>query len=197
MVQTLSIGAIGVRNINGLFSLNDLHKASGGSPKHRPGEFFRNEQTKALIAELAIADIPAIRKSAGRYGGTYACKELVIAYAAWISAAFHLKVIRVFLSATAPMVAAPRIEPGLDDLDCRQLESVINHLRSRHDFQAPALREAVLSRFGAQSFAHIPKSRFQDAINILREYAPGANASQVPARAFVAQAGNQITITIN
>lgn len=84
-----------IRQIDGLYSLNDLHKASGGENKHRPNYFLSNEQTKALIDEIQIAGIPAISAKPRR--GTYACRELVIAYAAWISAAFHLKVIRVFL----------------------------------------------------------------------------------------------------
>jgi hypothetical protein len=38
----------------------------------------------------------------GAHGGTYACRELVIAYAAWIDAKFHLRVLRVFLASVAP-----------------------------------------------------------------------------------------------
>ncbi|VWC73702.1 KilA-N domain-containing protein [Burkholderia contaminans] len=37
------------------------------------------------------------------------CPEIVIAYAAWISPTFHLKVIRVFLAVTSP---APDEQPA-------------------------------------------------------------------------------------
>ena len=97
MANTLTIGNIAISQRDNLFSLNDCHKASGGEAKHRPNYFLENEQTKALINEIQIAGIPAI--SAKPKIGTYVCRELVIAYAAWISAAFHLQVIRVFLDA--------------------------------------------------------------------------------------------------
>jgi hypothetical protein len=80
-----------------LFSLNDLHKASGGQPRHQPSRFFEQQSIKELIAELLTTGIPVVKSTEGRYGGTYACRELVIAYAAWISAAFHLRVLRVFI----------------------------------------------------------------------------------------------------
>lgn len=113
-IQTFAIGEIAIRQFNGLFSLNDLHKAAGGEESQRPTFFLRNEQTKALIAAMEAERLIAVETVIGRgkAQGTYACRELVIAYAAWISAAFHLKVIRVFLSATTPQ-ARPH-NPALD-----------------------------------------------------------------------------------
>ncbi|MPT54952.1 KilA-N domain-containing protein [Delftia sp.] len=103
----LTIGGTAVRQVGDLYSLNDLHRASGSDVGKRPGEFMRNQQTKGLVQEIANAGISAFESRKGRNGGTYACKELVIAYAAWISAKFHLKVIRVFLAVTAPKAAEP------------------------------------------------------------------------------------------
>jgi len=98
---SVSIGSVQIHQEDGLYSLNDLHQASGGDPSQRPGNFLGTDQTKSLIAEISNAGISAFKTTRGKYGGTYACKELVIAYASWISAEFHLKVIRVFLDAAA------------------------------------------------------------------------------------------------
>lgn len=79
----------------GRFSLNDLHRAAGGQKRHGPSYWLATKQAEALIAELQTTGIP-VDKSEGRAGGTFVCKELVYAYAMWISPAFHLKVIRAY-----------------------------------------------------------------------------------------------------
>jgi len=121
--QPLTVGNVAIHAHNGLYSLKDLHRASGGEENYKPAFFLRNDQTKALIAEMAKgADLHLyLQTTRGKFGGTYACRELVIAYAAWISAAFHLQVIRVFLDTVAPapvQQALPmddtRTAPGLD-----------------------------------------------------------------------------------
>ncbi len=102
-MTNLIIGTSAIREIDGLYSLNDLHRASGGEPNHKPAFFLRNKQVADLQLEIDKAGITALRTThGGSNSGTYACRELVIAYAAWISAAFHLKVIRVFLGTQTP-----------------------------------------------------------------------------------------------
>jgi len=106
----LTVGETAIRQHDGLYSLNDLHKASGGDDKHQPSFFLRNEQAKALIEEIQSANLQSAiaTVNGGKHRGTYACREIVIAYAAWISPAFQLKVIRVFLdTATSPVQALP------------------------------------------------------------------------------------------
>ncbi len=101
--NTITICNSNINRVDDLYSLNDLHKASGGLDKHRPTYFLQNQQTKDLISEIAIDGIPSLKtKRGGNQPGTYACKELVIAYASWISPKFHLQVIRVFLAQQVP-----------------------------------------------------------------------------------------------
>lgn len=84
----------------GRYSLNDLHKSAGSERRHGPALWLANDQTKELIAEIAqeLSDTgnPVSVTRGGNAQGTYVCKELVYAYAMWINAAFHLRVIRAF-----------------------------------------------------------------------------------------------------
>lgn len=95
MNALLNIAQVSVRqDLAGRFSLNDLHKAAGGEARHRPSYWLANQPTQALIAEIELAGIPAI--DAKPKVGTFVAKELVYAYAMWISPAFHLQVIRAY-----------------------------------------------------------------------------------------------------
>ncbi len=88
------------------YCLNDLHKASGEHQKHRPKYWLENQQTIDLIEEIAKGGIPPLKAGipalavnvihGGNQPGTYVVKELVYAYAMWISPAFSLKVIRAY-----------------------------------------------------------------------------------------------------
>lgn len=105
-MSNLTILNTSIRTLDGLYSLNDFHIASGNDPKHRPSLFVRNEQTKELVKEIenerstkTIFALKTIRGGADiTKQGTWACEELVLSYAMWISPKFHLVVLRAFLA---------------------------------------------------------------------------------------------------
>ena len=99
MSNQLTILNNSIRSFDNLYSLKDLHKISGGEKKHEPYLFIRLETTQELITEIKReSDCEPVKTIRGTQGGTYACEELVIAYAMWISPKFHLVVLRAFLN---------------------------------------------------------------------------------------------------
>ena len=103
-MSNLTILNNSIRQLDNLYSLTDLHRASGGEQKHKPVLFLSNQQTKELISEIEIEGKVGIPTSivktvrGGKNPSTYACEELVLAYAMWISPKFHLIVLRAFLA---------------------------------------------------------------------------------------------------
>ncbi|WP_181155077.1 phage antirepressor KilAC domain-containing protein [Burkholderia multivorans] len=96
-MNALTITGVAIRtDAEGRYCLNDLHRAAGGEKRHQPSDWLKLQQTNDLVAELAdaIPGIPGIQSKQGL--GTFVVKELVYAYAMWISPAFHLKVIRAY-----------------------------------------------------------------------------------------------------
>jgi len=101
--MNLVINDIAVRkNDSGLYSINDLHKASGGNDNTRPTYFFGNQTTKRFIDALSKRrnSVNIIEKIVGRHGGTFVSKELVYKYAAWVNPEFDLAVFETFISLT-------------------------------------------------------------------------------------------------
>lgn len=87
------------QDTDGRYCLNDLHIASGGLEKHKPSNWSRRKETLELAEEVShFSDMRSGLHiiNGGSNRGTYACKELVYAYAMWISPKFHLHVIRTF-----------------------------------------------------------------------------------------------------
>lgn len=101
------------QDAEGRFSLNDLHRAAVGAGNDyktcQVEHFMRNDKTQELAEEIrrnGELEIDPIASKAGRYGGTYVAKELVYAYAMWISPKFHLQVIRTFDAVATGKVGA-------------------------------------------------------------------------------------------
>ncbi|GAB0118569.1 phage antirepressor KilAC domain-containing protein [Acidisoma sp. 7E03] len=100
------------RDAEGRYCLNDCHRAAGAAKKHGPSYFLATDATRALVVEVTDTGNPVSPVSSTKGGadqGTFVVKELVYAYAMWISPAFHLAVIRAF-DAMVTGARAPRLD---------------------------------------------------------------------------------------
>ncbi|QND85583.1 KilA-N domain-containing protein [Chromobacterium vaccinii] len=100
-IHTKNGGIPSISRAEGRYCLNDLHKAASGASwkandKNQPKDWLATRQAADLIGEISNSGNSPIKVSAGRNGVTYVVKELVYAYAMWISPKFHLEVIRAY-----------------------------------------------------------------------------------------------------
>lgn len=110
--------------------LNDLHRAAGYEPRHKPSHWLKLSHTRELVKELTDAGNPAsvknqpVRRYTGGKGlrGTFVCEELVYAYALGISPAFKVKVIRAF---DAMATRQGRLDPMLILNDAATLRNLL------------------------------------------------------------------------
>jgi len=184
-MSALTISSISVRQDQfNRYCLNDLHKASGEEKRHQPSNFLAIQQTKELILELESyvpgisgAKIQAVEtvKGKGKQQGTYAVKELVYAYAMWISAKFHITVIRAYDA----MVTDERVEPqktlprGLTP--CQQ-DTVIELIEKRsrelpmpHQYDGAKFKilRDIMKEFSVVTYDEVESEKFIDLVSFV------------------------------
>lgn len=154
--MSLAISGTSIRQDSfGRFCLNDLHKASGGEKRHSPNYWLAIQQTKELIEEItkSTTDIPVVEQNQtvkhdtditvskfspveivqgrGKVQGTFVVKELVYAYATWISAKFFLSVIRAYDAIVSkPVPNALRDLPPKTTLDDAEMKTLTNAIKA-------------------------------------------------------------------
>ena len=134
---------------NGLYSINDIHRASGGLAKHQPAAWMRLQSTTNLIRLMESQVINQQSKNLvvetieGRnYGGnsgTFVCRKLVVAYALWISTEFFSHVLDVFLDVVDGVYARVAEQDRIIEAKTLQLDLFTGELASmrKRDPRAP------------------------------------------------------------
>lgn len=166
---------------NGFFSLNDLHKVSGGASKHQPSNFMRNAETQELIKEIEFEKSNssnlmsiAYTTTEGKKGGTFVCRELVYRYAMWISAKFSLMVIRAFDNLNTG--AIPCL-PKLSSDDTLPLRNAVNMATGVLKLDYATIYKMVHQRFGIDEIKELPKDEVGQAVEYVHRLMAQATPS--------------------
>lgn len=153
--MSIQISNVAIRQVeNNLYNLNDLHKASGGEKRHELTNWLKLQQTTELIDELSKPENTGLKENqqvikvvrGGNNRGTYACKELVYAYATWISAKFFLLVIRTF-----DAVVSGSLKTQTTVADRTPLRQAVSALVGKCNIDYSSAYNMVHQRFGVES----------------------------------------------
>lgn len=131
MKQQLIIAQTFIRqDSEGRYCLNDCHRASGMSETKRPSNWIRTQLSKDLVNEIEVssnmsAPLNIVTDGLNEDRGIYAVKELVYAYAMWISPVFQLQVIRAYDALVSqPQFQIPQTLPDALRLAADQAEEI-------------------------------------------------------------------------
>jgi hypothetical protein len=169
-MSNLAILNTSIRSYENLFSLNDLHQASGNLTKHKPAFFLRIDMTKDLIAEIEKETPNALKVIRGAQGGTYACEELMLAYAMWISPKFHLVVLRAFLNLHKKSTAL--LPNTLSQEQQQAIQSAVQQAHHRTGLHWQEIYRQLKSAFKVAKYDQIPQSQFGNAMAFIMNLQP-------------------------
>ena len=126
----------------GRYCLNDLHHAAGGEKRHQPSDWLRLQRTQSLVtlleAKTPVPGIPGteqnqpliIHQGGDGLQGTFVCKQLVYAYAMWVSPEFELRVIDTF---DAVMTGKLKLlDKEIQRLEWLNNRAELNHVCEQH-----------------------------------------------------------------
>ncbi|WP_019865159.1 KilA-N domain-containing protein [Methylovulum miyakonense] len=185
----LTIRNVGITEADGLYCLNDLHKAGGGEERHKPANWLRTQQAIELVAVLeaeagnakslisAVSHIRAteqnqiltvIQGGVSSQQGTFVCRELVYAYATWVSPVFFLHVLRAYDA----LIQAGTVVPDECGDNVAALQRALVSMTERTDRHDMEYRRILALSQGNYNFAHsklIVVEELRKQINLLHE----------------------------
>ena len=176
-----------INMVDGLYSLNDMHKASGGDKKHQPSFFVRNQEVSDLAKEIEISanlqTTQVLRKvNGGDKRGTYACKEIVYRYAMWISPKFALLVIRTF-----DKLVTGELKVQSNQLTTEQtlpLRNAVNKLVTKSGIMYPEAYKIVHQQFNVKHIKDLTLEQLSQAIEYIHDRILILNVEKTPISSF-------------
>lgn len=182
--MTIHIAGLTIeQSSNGLYSINDLHRASGGLKKHQPALWFQLQSTTNFVRyqesksqaqnhkniNLVIETI----QGKGKAQGTFVSRKLVVAYAMWISPAFADHVLDTFLDVVDGVYEKVTASDKLIEQQTLQLDIFTGELASMRKRDPRGKNTLpVLTGTGAHQAKPLFDKLEADGYVIKREYMP-------------------------
>ncbi|MGQ0285816.1 KilA-N domain-containing protein [Pasteurellaceae bacterium 22721_9_1] len=166
-MSNLTILNTQVRQIDNLYSLNDLHRVAGNESKHQPTFFIRLDTTQELVSEIQKEEpnTPAVIRKNGI--GTYACEEIALAYAMWISPKFHLVVLRAFLKLHKNSTALST--PYLTPEEQQQVQQAVSITHHRTGLSYAEIYGRIKAKFKVAKYDQLLSAQLLDVLQFIAD----------------------------